>query len=83
MRFAFGSELPRTIFDPIDAATLAGIEASARDAIVNYEPRVSLLSLSADPDPDVPSKVNLTVEYEIPRTSRRGNLVFPFFLDQV
>jgi phage baseplate assembly protein W len=81
MRFAFGSELPRTIFEPVSAATLSTIQQAARDALVAHEARITVRSVIAAPDPDVASKVDVTIEYEIRRTSRRGNLVFPFLLD--
>lgn len=81
MRFDFGSDLPRTLFEPVGASTLARIRTSAEDALTEHEPRISLLSVDATADPDVPSRVVLTIDYEIPRTSRRGNLVFPFLLD--
>lgn len=81
MRFAFGSELPRKLFEPVSGATLSSIQQAARDALVAHEPRITLVSVIAEPDPDVASKVDLTIEYELPRTSRRGNLVFPFLLD--
>jgi uncharacterized protein len=81
MRFAFGSELPRKLFEPVSAATLSAIQHAAREALVTQEARITVLSVIAEPDPDVASKVTVTIEYEIPRTSRRGNLVFPFLLD--
>jgi uncharacterized protein len=81
MRFDFGSELPRTIFEPVSAATLARIQQSALAALIAHEARITVSSVVAEPDPDVASKVILTIDYEISRTSRRGNLVFPFLLD--
>lgn len=81
MRFNFGSDLARTLFEPVNAATLARIRASAQDALIAHERRITLLSVEAEADPDLASRVILTIDYEIPRTSRRGNLVFPFLLD--
>lgn len=81
MRFGFGSDLPRKIFEPVSASTLSAIQEAARDALIAHEARITVRSVIAAPDPDVASKVDLTIEYDIPRTSRRGNLVFPFLLD--
>lgn len=80
MRFAFGSRLPRLIFEPIDGATLASLEEAAREALRDCERRIRVVGVHAEPDPDVQSKVNLTISYEILKTNRRGNLVFPFYL---
>ena len=80
MRFDFGSALPQMIFQPITSSTLVEIEESARQALLNWERRIVVRTLSAEVDPDVESKVNLTITYDIPRTNTRGNLVFPFYL---
>jgi hypothetical protein len=80
MRFAFGSELPNLIFEPTSSATLARVEVAAREALRDFEKRIVVRSARAERDPDVASRVILTIDYEIPRTSRRGNLVFPFYL---
>jgi phage baseplate assembly protein W len=80
MRFAFGSRLPQMIFEPVTSATLAAIEESARDALRDFERRIRVLDARAEPDADERSRVNLTISYEILKTNRRGNLVFPFYL---
>ncbi len=80
MRFDFGSALPQLIFQPITNSTLAEIEESARQALRDWERRIIVRTAIAEVDPDVQSKVNLTITYDIPRTNARGNLVFPFFL---
>jgi phage baseplate assembly protein W len=80
MRFNFGSSLPQLIFQPITSSTLVEIEESARQALRDWERRIVVRTVSAVVDPDLESKVNLTISYDIPRTNTRGNLVFPFFL---
>jgi len=80
MRFEFGSDLPRLIFEPITSSTLVEIEQAARVALRDWERRIIVRSAVAEADPDLESKVNLTITYEIPQTNTRGNLVFPFFL---
>ena len=80
MRFDFGSDLPRLIFSPITSSTLVEVEEAARSALRNWERRIIVRSVSAVPDPDLESKVNLTITYDIPQTNTRGNIVFPFYL---
>ncbi|MEM9189367.1 MAG: GPW/gp25 family protein [Myxococcota bacterium] len=82
MRFTFGSDLPNMIFEPVNGATLARIEDAARAAVVEQEPRVRLEAVSAEADPNVESKVVLTLEFIVLSTSRRSNLVFPFYLEE-
>jgi phage baseplate assembly protein W len=80
MRFEFGSDLPRLIFEPITSSTLVELEQAARVALRDWEHRIMVRSVTAEPDPDVESKVLLTITYDIPQTNSRRNLVFPFFL---
>lgn len=82
MRYRFGSELPRILFEPMSGATIARIQDAARQALVEHEPRITVLSVQAEPDPNIESVVQLRVEYELVRSSRRANLVFPFHLDR-
>ena len=82
MRFEFGSDLPRLIFEPITSSTLVEIQEAARVALRDWEPRIRVRSVVAEPDPDLASKVNLTISYEISQTNNRRNLVFPFFLQE-
>ena len=80
MRYEFGSDLPRMIFEPITSSTLVRLEEAARIALRDWEARIRVRQVSAVPDPDFDSRVNLTIEYDIPRTNSRRNLVFPFYL---
>lgn len=82
MRFDFGSELPRILFEPLSSSTLARIQDSARQALLEHEPRITVLSAIAEQDESDPALVHLRLEYELVRSSRRANLVFPFYLDQ-
>ena len=80
MRFTFGSSLPQMIFQPINQATLGRIEQAAKTALQSFEARIRVITVDAEPDPVIDSKVNLTITYQILATNRQGNLVFPFYL---
>jgi len=80
MRFEFGSELPRMIFQPITSALLVQIQETARVALRDGEPRIRVREVRALADDTVDSKVNVTITYDISQTNSRRNLVFPFYL---
>ncbi len=80
MRFTFGSRLPQMIFEPINSATLVRIEEAAKTALTTLENRIRVVDVDAQPDPNVPSRVNLNITYNILSTNRPGNIVFPFYL---
>lgn len=58
----FGSTLQQLLFEPMDAITIAGLEASIRATIDAYEPRARITDLVITGDDDTLTyEVNLTV----------------------
>ena len=60
----FGSRVSESLFENIDSITANIIEGEIRTSINNYEPRVKLLKVQADADPDNNS-FDVTIEYQI------------------
>ena len=60
----FGSRVSESLFENIDSITANIIEGEIRTSITNYEPRVRLLKVQADADPDSNS-FDVTIEYQI------------------
>ena len=60
----FGSRVSESQFENIDSITANIIEGEIRTSINNYEPRVKLLKVQADADPDNNS-FDVTIEYQI------------------
>lgn len=96
MRPAFGTEAPRLVFAPGSEQYLRRLEQSIQEAVLNFEPRVDLLDVRAEPGtadpgtiPDASSvgraeaRVTVSISYKVRRTSSRFNLVFPFYLGTV
>jgi phage baseplate assembly protein W len=48
----FGAGIRGLLFEPVDSVFGASIERKLTEAINNYEPRVSIESMTAIPDPD-------------------------------
>lgn len=48
----FGSDIYRTLFEPIDPLFALDLTQIIQDAINNYEPRVDLREVKVDPKPD-------------------------------
>jgi uncharacterized protein len=83
MRPDFGTTAPTLVFAPGSPANLRMLESSISDAILNYEPRVELDSVVAEPAPGQENQVIVSVTYRIRRTNTKANLVFPYYLDSV
>ena len=60
----FGSDISNALFENIDDISGGIIEDQLRESINNYEPRVNIISLVANPDPDNNS-YNVTLTYAV------------------
>lgn len=80
MRPDFGCKAPRFVFAPGSLRNLSLLEASVRDAIRDWEPRVELEDVHAEADPQDETHVTVSISYRVRRTNTRNNLVFPFYL---
>jgi phage baseplate assembly protein W len=80
MRPDFGSRLHELVFAPMNASTKALVARYATDALVTWEPRIEVLSVSSEEDPGARGKLLVNVEYRVRSTNSLFNLVYPFYL---
>ena len=59
-----GSKVSRTLFENIDDVSATIIRDEIENTIVNYEPRVNLLSVDVSPNYDE-NEFNVTIRYKI------------------
>lgn len=79
MRPEFGCHIHELLFAPNDAGT-AGLAARyVEEAVGMWEPRVTVLQVTAAPDPQEASRLLIEIEYEIKANNDRRSLVFPFY----
>jgi len=96
MRPTFGTETPRLVFAPGSEQYLRRLEQTIQEAVRDFEPRVDLLDVRAEPGtsdpgtmPDASSvgraeaRVTVSISYKVRRSNSRFNLVFPFYLGTV
>ena len=83
MRFDFGSKAPSLVFAPGSVQYLGLLETTIRDAVRDWEPRVDLEEVRAEPDLDDESRITVNIGYRVRTTNTRTNLVFPFYLGKV
>ena len=60
----FGSRVSESLFEVVDEVSTIAIRDEIRSSIINYEPRVNLLSVIVRPNFDF-NEMNVTIEYEI------------------
>ena len=82
MRPLFGAGLDRFVFEPVSPATLVQVEDSVRDALVTWEPRITVEEVTVTPEGQPPNVLAIEVDYLVRATNTRQNLVYPFYLQE-
>ena len=60
----FGSRVSESLFEIVDEASTIAIRDEIRSSIINYEPRVNLLDVIVNPNPDE-NEMDVSITYEI------------------
>lgn len=76
----FGCAIHDILFEPNTAVTAAKIEYEVKRALIDYEPRIGDVEVTAKPDENEQSRMNVTIAYTIRKTNTKANLVYPFYL---
>jgi phage baseplate assembly protein W len=83
MRGDFGTQAPRLVFSPGSTQYLRLLENTIKEAVVNWEPRIDLTSVTAEADPSEGFRVTVSISYTVRQTNTSANLVFPYYLGTV
>jgi phage baseplate assembly protein W len=78
MRPRFGCGIHDLTFEEINATTMFAVEASVRDALVTFEPRIELIEVVVDPRDALNGLLLIAIQYRLRRTNQEDNLVYPF-----
>ncbi len=79
MRPDFGCGIHALVFEEMSTTTIHAVEATIRDALLAYEPRIELLGVSVDPFEALNGVLLVVIDYRIRRTNQTDNLVYPFY----
>ena len=80
MRPSFGCGLRRYLMKPNTSATRALIQREVGISLRAWEPRIDVQSIEVTPGDD-PSLVLIEIFYVHKRDGRKGNFVYPFYLE--
>jgi len=75
----FGCQIHELIFAPNDSTTAGLAEYYVKEALAMWEPRITVHTVRAEPDPGEPGRLLIDIQYEIKATHDRRSLVFPFY----
>jgi uncharacterized protein len=79
MRPEFGCQIHDLIFAPNDVSTLGLASYYVHEALTIWEPRIELLGVDADIDPDYSERIVISVRYRLRSDPSEQSLVFPFY----
>ena len=79
---AFGAGLRGYVFESNNPLTRGSIESNVRQALTDWEPRISVENVRARSSSDTPNLIQIEIDYVVKRTNTFYNRVFPFFLTQ-
>jgi phage baseplate assembly protein W len=82
MRPDFGTGLNDFLFEPINTTTLATIQKRIKDSLIDWEPRIDVMSVSVTPDDKNAAMLIIELTYRVRATNTVGNLVYPFYLGE-
>ena len=78
----FGCSIHDLVFAPNNASTLTLVSQMVRTALVNYEPRIDVLDISAETAPGEPNLLLIRISYRIRANNALRNLVYPFYINE-
>lgn len=82
MRPEFGCRINEMVFASNDVGTATLIEGYVEEALLNWEPRIEIYSITATPR-DNEQVLDISIEYIVKSSNSKQNLVYPFYLESV
>ena len=80
MRPEFGCRVWDLLFEPVTANLMGQMAQAVRDALAQWEPRVTVEDVEVRPDDNDHALVHIGVRYVIKSTNDKRNLVYPFYV---
>ena len=81
MRPDFGCGIHDLVFAINSVSTAGDVASEVRRALLEWEPRIEVLNVSAAPDAAQPNLLLIEIDYQVLTTNSRFNLVYPFYLE--
>jgi phage baseplate assembly protein W len=82
MRPDFGCGLRRLVFQPLSTALKTLVRREVEEALVTWEPRIDLRSVTVTEDPRTRGALLIDIRYQVRATNTFYNLVYPFYLQE-
>jgi uncharacterized protein len=78
----YGCNLDEMVFEPITTTFKTYISEMIKTAILYYEPRIDLNSVSIDDSQSTSGVIIITLIYTVRTTNSRFNFVYPYYINE-
>jgi phage baseplate assembly protein W len=82
MQPAYGCRIHDMVFEIMDGETTSAIENAIAQAILFFEPRITLESVTINTENWIEGLLRIGLDYTVDETNSRSNMVFPFYIDE-
>ena len=83
MRPDFGCGIHDLVFEVINTTSMAEIEASVREALGLFEPRIDVRTVKAlSNGGGMDGQLRISIDYEVRGTNNQLNFVYPFYIKE-
>lgn len=80
MRPGFGCRIHDFVFHPNSSSTCGMVAFYVKEALQKWEPRITDIQVTAEPNTDDQAVMTVEVNYKISATNVDRNFVYPFYL---
>lgn len=78
----FGCSIKKFMFENFTYTVASDMENCIKDALVQWEPRITDIKVNAVQDSTDNYKVNINISYVVRSTNNPYNLVYPYYLNE-
>lgn len=82
MQPKYGCNMDEMVFESLSTTTKTIIKDKIRTAILYFEPRIDVTSISMDTTNELEGEILIEIEYVVRSTNSRFNFVFPFYINE-
>ena len=82
MQPKYGCNMDEMVFEALSTTTRTVIIDKIATAILYFEPRIDVTSITMDTTNELEGEILIRIEYKVRATNSRFNFVFPFYVNE-
>lgn len=82
MQPKYGCNMDEMVFEPLSTQVKTIIKDKIQTAILYFEPRIDVTSISMNTTNELEGEILIEIEYVVRATNNRFNFVFPYYINE-